>query len=66
MITTVFTTQQRYLGLSLAFVYALNIMQKVTKDLQWFSTQLLVNPEIFKLSLNLSLTRLRAQSACYE
>ena len=28
--------------------------------------QLLVNSEVFKLSLNLSLTHLRAQSACYE
>ena len=30
------------------------------------SIQLIVNSEIFKLSLNLSLTHLRAQSACYE
>ena len=28
--------------------------------------QLIVNSEIFKLSLNLSLTHLRAQIACYE
>ena len=34
--------------------------------LEWFSVQLLVNSEIFKLSLNLSLTHLRAKSACYE
>ena len=34
--------------------------------LEWFSIQLLVNSEIFKLLLNLSLTHLRAQSACYE
>ena len=34
--------------------------------LEWFSIQLLVNSEIFKLSLNLSLTHLRAQIACYE
>ena len=34
--------------------------------LEWFSIQLLVNSEILKLSLNLSLTRLRAQIACYE
>ena len=33
---------------------------------EWFSIQLLVNSEIFKLSLNLSLTHLEAQSACYE
>ena len=31
-----------------------------------FSTQLPVNSEIFKQSLNLSLTHLRVQSACYE
>ena len=30
------------------------------------SSVLLVNSEIFKLSLNLSLTHLRTQSACYE
>ena len=30
------------------------------------SIQLIVNSEIFKLSLNLSHTHLRAQSACYE
>ena len=34
--------------------------------LEWFSVQLLVNSEIFKLSLNLSLMHLRAKSACYE
>ena len=32
----------------------------------WFSIQILVNSKIFKLSLNLSLTHLRAQIACYE
>ena len=31
-----------------------------------FSYNVLVNFEIFKLSLNLSLTHLRAQSACYK
>ena len=31
-----------------------------------FSIQLLVNSEIFKLSLNLSHTHLRAQSVCHE
>ena len=34
--------------------------------LVWFSLQILVNSKIFKLSLNLSLTNLRAQIACYE
>ena len=34
--------------------------------LEWFSVQLLVNSEFLKLLLNLSLTHLRAQSACYE
>ena len=34
--------------------------------LEWFSEQLLVNSEIFKLSLNLSPMHLRANSACYE
>ena len=34
--------------------------------LEWFSIQVLVNCEIFKLSLNLSLTHLMAQIACYE
>ena len=34
--------------------------------LVWFSIQILVNSKIFKLSLNLSLTHLRAQIACYE
>ena len=34
--------------------------------LAWFSIQILVNSTIFKLSLNLSLTQLRAQSACYK
>ena len=34
--------------------------------LEWFSIQFLVNSEIFKLLLNLSLTHLRAQSAYYE
>ena len=33
---------------------------------EWFFIQLLVKSEIFKMSLNLSLTHLRAQSACYE
>ena len=31
-----------------------------------WSMQLLVNSEIFKLSLNLSLTHLRGQISCYE
>ena len=31
-----------------------------------FGVQILVNYEIFKLSLNLSLTHLIAQTACYE
>ena len=34
--------------------------------LAWFSIQILVNSKIFKLSLNLSFTHLRAQIACYE
>ena len=34
--------------------------------LEWFSIQLPVISDIFKLSLNLSLTHLRAQSAWYE
>ena len=34
--------------------------------LEWFSMQILVSFEIFKLSSNLSLMHLRAQSACYE
>ena len=34
--------------------------------LEWFSIQILVNSEIFKLLLHLSLTHLRGQSACYE
>ena len=34
--------------------------------LEWFSILLLVNSEIFKLSLNLSLMHLKAQSNCYE
>ena len=34
--------------------------------LEWFSIQVLVNSEIFKPSLNLSLTHLRTQIACYE
>ena len=34
--------------------------------LEWFSIQILVSFEIFKLSSNLSLMHLRAQSACYE
>ena len=34
--------------------------------LKWFSIQLIINSEIFKLPLNLSLMHLRAQSACYE
>ena len=37
-----------------------------TLTLEWFSIQVLVNSEIFKLSLNLSFTHLRAQTACYE
>ena len=32
----------------------------------WFSIQILVNSKIFKLSLYLSLTHLRAQITCYE
>ena len=36
-----------------------NSYHPVTLD--WFSIQILVNYEILKLSLNLSLTRLRAQ-----
>ena len=35
-------------------------------DLEWFFIQLLVNSEIFDLSLNLSLMHLRDLSACYE
>ena len=31
-----------------------------------FSIQILVNSKIFKLSLNLSLTHIRAQIACHE
>ena len=34
--------------------------------LEWFSIQVLVNSEIFKLLLNLSLPHLRAQITCYE
>ena len=34
--------------------------------LDWFSIQLLVNSETYELSLNLSLTHLMAQIACYE
>ena len=34
--------------------------------LAWFSIEILVNSNIFKLSLNLSLTHLRAQIACYK
>ena len=34
--------------------------------LTWFSIQILVNSKIFKLLLNLSLTHVRAQIACYE
>ena len=34
--------------------------------LAWFSIQILVNSKIFKLSLYLSLTHLRAQITCYE
>ena len=34
--------------------------------LKWFSIQFIINSEIFKLPLNLSLMHLRAQSACYE
>ena len=34
--------------------------------LEWFSIQVLVNSETVKLSLNLFLTHLRAQIACYE
>ena len=34
--------------------------------LAWFSIQILVNSNIFKLSFNLSLMHLRALIACYE
>ena len=34
--------------------------------LEWFSIQVLVNSEIFKLSLNLFLTHLMPKIACYE
>ena len=34
--------------------------------LAWFSIQILLNFEIFKLSVNLSLTHLRAHTACYK
>ena len=34
--------------------------------LEWFSIKVLVNSEIFKLLLNLSLLHLRAQITCYE
>ena len=34
--------------------------------LAWFSIQILLHSKIFKLSLNLSFTHLRAQIACYE
>ena len=34
--------------------------------LAWFSIQILVNSKTFKLSLNLSLTHVSAQIACYE
>ena len=34
--------------------------------LAWFSIQILENSKIFTLLLNLSLTHLRAQIACYE
>ena len=33
--------------------------------LAWFSIQILVNSKIFKLLLNLSLTHVRVQIACY-
>ena len=33
---------------------------------EWFSKQILVISKISKLSLNLSLTHLMAQTACYE
>ena len=33
---------------------------------EWFSIKLLVNSDIFKLSLNLSFMHLRALSSCYE
>ena len=41
-------------------------IQRHPVTLEWFSIQVLVNSEIFKLSLNLSPTRLMAQIACYE
>ena len=34
--------------------------------LQWLSIQILVNSKIFKLLLNLSLTHLRTQIACFQ
>ena len=34
--------------------------------LEWFSIQVLVNSEVFKLSLNISLTHFRAKIVCYE
>ena len=34
--------------------------------LEWFSIQILVNSEIFKLLLNLFLTHVMAKIACYE
>ena len=34
--------------------------------LEWYFMQILVNLEIFKLSLNLCLTHLRAHIACHE
>ena len=43
-----------------------NTIQCHPVTLEWFSIQVLVNSEIFKLSLNLSLTHLMAQITCYE
>ena len=34
--------------------------------LEWFSIQVLVNSEVFKLSLNISLMHFRAKIVCYE
>ena len=42
-------------------------MRKTTFAIySWFSKQILVNPPIFELSLNLCLTHLRDQIALYE
>ena len=46
------------------FLWENNSCHPVT--LEWFSTQILANSEISKLSCNLSLTHLRAEIECYE